>query len=327
MPRQRDNEQPKRFSFSSDDEAEITEFIRLTSADSQWKFDSIRDGARFTAVTHDTPVLGVDRVSSSVAYQGSSSEGFSDYLFLLVHSGNVQVDSPGNSTIITRGGTGFYPLGVPVRFNFRDYEVNTLRLPHQRLDQVAEDTAGIPAARLRFHDISPVSASWRRYWKSLMSLVTGAVTEPDSPLKSPLLAEDMARTVATAALHTFPNTAMDQHYVAGPGAISSKAVRRAASYIETHAASPLQLNDIADAAGTGVRALQYGFHRHLNTSPMGYLRQIRLERARQDLRRADPENGETVTAVAHRWGFANVGRFAAAYRKTYGVNPSHTLWR
>ncbi|WP_255344740.1 MULTISPECIES: helix-turn-helix domain-containing protein [unclassified Actinoplanes] len=29
--------------------------------------------------------------------------------------------------------------------------------------------------------------------------------------------------------------------------------------------------------------------------------------------------------MAARWGFANTGRFAAAYRAAYGVSPSETL--
>ncbi|MFY0407402.1 helix-turn-helix domain-containing protein [Solicola sp. PLA-1-18] len=54
---------------------------------------------------------------------------------------------------------------------------------------------------------------------------------------------------------------------------------------------------------------------------------MRLERAHEELQRADPTRGDTVAAVAARWGFANPGRFAARYRSTFGVLPSHTLRR
>lgn len=36
-------------------------------------------------------------------------------------------------------------------------------------------------------------------------------------------------------------------------------------------------------------------------------------------------NGDTVGAIALRWGFAKPGRFASAYREAYGQLPSHTL--
>jgi AraC family ethanolamine operon transcriptional activator len=34
---------------------------------------------------------------------------------------------------------------------------------------------------------------------------------------------------------------------------------------------------------------------------------------------------ETVTAVAMRCGFRELGRFAAAYRATFGESPSETM--
>ncbi|MGR7000479.1 helix-turn-helix domain-containing protein [Yinghuangia aomiensis] len=49
-----------------------------------------------------------------------------------------------------------------------------------------------------------------------------------------------------------------------------------------------------------------------------------LARAHDDLRGADPA-ATTVTEVSLRWGFAHQGRFAAAYRRRYGVPPSTTL--
>jgi AraC-like DNA-binding protein len=58
---------------------------------------------------------------------------------------------------------------------------------------------------------------------------------------------------------------------------------------------------------------------------MGYLRQVRLERAYAQLQAADPAGGSTVAAVARRWGWANPAHFAAAYRQRFGVPPSHTL--
>ncbi len=58
---------------------------------------------------------------------------------------------------------------------------------------------------------------------------------------------------------------------------------------------------------------------------MGYLQQVRLARAHSELTAADPSNGETVATIVARWGFAKPGRFATAYRQTYGQLPSHTL--
>ncbi|MFI7317108.1 helix-turn-helix domain-containing protein [Streptomyces venezuelae] len=41
--------------------------------------------------------------------------------------------------------------------------------------------------------------------------------------------------------------------------------------------------------------------------------------------RAKEPGQATVTDVAFRWGFTHPGRFAAAYRRQYGVPPSTTM--
>jgi transcriptional regulator GlxA family with amidase domain len=59
---------------------------------------------------------------------------------------------------------------------------------------------------------------------------------------------------------------------------------------------------------------------------MTYLQQVRLGRAHDALSHADPSLN-TVASVAHRWGFAHLGRFATAYRTRFGQSPSETLRR
>ena len=40
---------------------------------------------------------------------------------------------------------------------------------------------------------------------------------------------------------------------------------------------------------------------------------------------AEPGDGSSVAAVAARWGFTHLGRFAIEYRRRFGVHPSQTL--
>jgi transcriptional regulator GlxA family with amidase domain len=88
---------------------------------------------------------------------------------------------------------------------------------------------------------------------------------------------------------------------------------------------PVTLTQMAEAAGITGRALQMAFMRHYDTTPTGYLRRVRLERAHRELRDADPSDGTTVAAIARRWGWANSSHFAVAYREAYGRYPRHTL--
>jgi AraC-like DNA-binding protein len=70
------------------------------------------------------------------------------------------------------------------------------------------------------------------------------------------------------------------------------------------------------------RTLYSGFQKFRGTSPM---RGVRMERARHDLQ--DPDQPRSVTEVATRWGFFQLGRFAAEYCKRYGEYPATTLRR
>ncbi|MFB9692453.1 helix-turn-helix domain-containing protein [Amorphoplanes digitatis] len=63
----------------------------------------------------------------------------------------------------------------------------------------------------------------------------------------------------------------------------------------------------------------------MDTTPARYLRRVRLTHTHHDLTNADPTHGDGVGAIARRWGFGNLGRFADYYRAVYGCPPADTL--
>jgi AraC-like DNA-binding protein len=313
----------RRSSISSAEEDEITEFMRQTFVGTRSRFARPSGDARFAVETGETSTIAGDRIRSTLGYS-QTTDPFDYLLFFVVNGGSVAMSDPqGGGARLARGDATLCPTGVPVGFAMDDIDLSVVRLPIGRLEQTARDLHGV--TQLRFDALTPVSAAMQRYWRAVVGLATGALLEPESPLAHALLAEEMTRTVAVAALHTFPNTTMTRDYVADPGHVSPATVRRATAYIEAHADVPLTLSDIADGAGIHARALQYAFRRHLDTTPLGYLRQVRLERAHRDLQVADPSRGDTVAGIAARWGFAKPSRFTSAYRARYGYAPSETL--
>jgi transcriptional regulator GlxA family with amidase domain len=62
----------------------------------------------------------------------------------------------------------------------------------------------------------------------------------------------------------------------------------------------------------------------MGTSPMAYLRELRLQAVHDELAIAEP-GSIRVTEVAARWGFVHLGRFAATYRRQFAELPSDTL--
>lgn len=105
--------------------------------------------------------------------------------------------------------------------------------------------------------------------------------------------------------------------------IASRDVKRAIDYMHANLDAPLTIADISLTAGVAGRTLFKHFRDTRDVSPMQYLRNLRFERARQELRNAPA--GTSVTEIATRWGFGHLGRFAVEYRQRYGESPSETL--
>lgn len=100
-------------------------------------------------------------------------------------------------------------------------------------------------------------------------------------------------------------------------------IRSAVELLEEQPERAWTTTELASAIGIGARTLQEGFRARLGTSPMTYLRDVRLDQVREELAMGDLTT--EVSEVARRWGFAHLGRFAAEYRRRHGELPSHTL--
>jgi transcriptional regulator GlxA family with amidase domain len=97
-------------------------------------------------------------------------------------------------------------------------------------------------------------------------------------------------------------------------------------YIEAHSDAPLTPEILARVGLMGVRTLHASFRERLGTTPMAYVRSVRLDQARTELQRADPAL-VSVGEIATRFGFMHLSRFAQQYRERFGELPSVTLQR
>jgi len=97
---------------------------------------------------------------------------------------------------------------------------------------------------------------------------------------------------------------------------------RAIDFMEANFRQPIITQMVADAAGVSLRALEKGFNTFKQTTPVTYLRAMRLRSVRQDL--LDPFNHQSGSEVCLKWGFFHFGRFSATYRAVYGENLSET---
>lgn len=190
------------------------------------------------------------------------------------------------------------------------------------VDAAARRLTGEDALHVRATGHAPVSEQRLRYWTRTWEYARDVLLR--SPERSPMIEQQVRSLLLEATLMTFPTT-FSESFAAGRPARSLPApVRRAKAYIEANAPAPISLADIAHAARLSPRGLQYAFRTATGRTPMQYVRRVRLDAARIDLRAADP-SADTVAAIATRWGFSNLGRFAAMYRAEFAETPSMTL--
>lgn len=195
-------------------------------------------------------------------------------------------------------------------------------LDRDRLEQHLRRTLGRALDRpLRFGLGMDLRSAAVRAWLNIVNLLLSEMSVADD---EPAAMEQLEGLVFQRFLLAQPSTYSSALHEERP--VVPRAIRKAMVLMENHAAEPLTVEDIAEAVGVGVRSLQIGFRRYADTTPLGYLREIRLRRVHTDLLAAEPGSAN-VTDIATRWGFLHAGRFSAQYRERFGEKPSVTLHR
>lgn len=149
----------------------------------------------------------------------------------------------------------------------------------------------------------------RSIWEDGSTLGHGNAT---AAFRSTLLSSFVS---ALAGLNQAPGTP------ARSAASHRRIVERAVEYMRQHAAEPIGVVDICTAVGVHSRVLQYCFNEAYGTTPMAYLRCLRLHQVRRDIKELP---ATPIGDIAARWGIWHLGRFAADYRHLFGELPSAT---
>ena len=106
--------------------------------------------------------------------------------------------------------------------------------------------------------------------------------------------------------------------------IRPRHVRFAAEYIHTMAHEKITLKTLVKVSGVSPRSLHNGFKKYYDVSPMVYLKNVRLDLARLDLKNGNNVN-TTVTEIAMNYGFNHLSKFTNKYKERFGELPSDTL--
>ncbi len=106
--------------------------------------------------------------------------------------------------------------------------------------------------------------------------------------------------------------------------LRSQIVKEARDYMMANLNKPITLKDLCDNLYVSSRSLMYGFQEIFGTSPINYLKMLRLHGVRQTLKEADPTQ-TNVKETANYFGFWSMGHFTRDYKSFFGELPSATL--
>lgn len=199
-------------------------------------------------------------------------------------------------------------------------------LPARTLRDFARALYGDETLELVFDGARPVDSAQARSLTDMVKLAR-EFAEADS-FQQDLVRASLYRLLAVSVLEGFRLNGDRAARTLGAEA-RLRRYRTAAQFIDDYASLPITEVDVAHAAEVGLRDLDAIFSAH---SPDGrlvgeHLRRTRLAAAHRDLLDADPGRGDTVTVIAHRWGFPGAAAFGKLYCTVYGVNPRRVLER
>jgi AraC-like DNA-binding protein len=200
-----------------------------------------------------------------------------------------------------------------------------IRLSRSRLEQIIASETGISISDplsfgiLQVLDLEQVSTLWNFIVMVCRDL---GETHPCFDGHVGRLAE---RTLSLLLLKAVPN---NYQRTFAAGSLCSAApyyVRRVEKYIKEHARNQINTDDLVTIGGVSARSIYQGFRRFRSTTPMGYLKAVRLDLARDALVKGRGKGTKSVTEAALAAGYTNLSQFSRDYKDRFREAPSQTL--
>ncbi|WP_197284558.1 helix-turn-helix transcriptional regulator [Piscinibacter sakaiensis] len=262
------------------------------------------DGAEF--VHEDSGFAGL---SVTLPIQGS----------LLIEAGGQVVEAgPADGAVVDVGGRRRSVYGGGLEMAYIVFEAALLR-------EALAARLGREVTRFAFAPRFDRGLPNARLLTQLALAMVDGVRGEAPLLCAPIATHHLRQAMIDALVDGLPHDHAPLIRFAGTPGLLARPLRRAVEFMQAHAGTVLGLKDLAAAASTSPRSLQLAFQQAYGMTPMGYLRELRLQRVREDL--LDPLQTGSVGSVARRWGFVHLGNFAGRYARRFGERPGETRRR
>lgn len=282
-----------------------------------------QDASPFLAVANRAQVGGVTlhycRYDTPVEIQFSDMAGIRQMLCLSSHG---RISAAGRQVEINADATTIVPSGSFQASYGAGYQHIVTQFDEAALRRKAEAIVGhcLPGPMVLPTLVALPTRSRVRSQEITQALARILATEDDIDMPLAEMGQALSSAFLVENLVGFADRLAE-----APKSAAMAAVRVLEDYIQANWNQPLTVEDIAAACGVSVRSVFARFKQHRGIAPLAYLRDIRLDRARQRLLRDGDEY--SVISIAMACGFSSFGHFARRYKERYGELPSTTRAR
>lgn len=205
-------------------------------------------------------------------------------------------------------------------------ELFNIAMERRALERVLADEFGITVrAPLEFRPMTVAEAEQALTLRDFILLILKDMERPSPAFAHGSIARQAERMLLLLLLRNLPHNYSAQ-VSREPDGAAPWYVGRVADHIHAHAGRELGLAELARVAGVSPRTLQHGFRKHRGTTPLQFLKRVRLDLAREALLQARASGG-LITDIAGRVGYDSASRFSRDYRERFGEPPSATRMR
>lgn len=246
------------------------------------------------------------------------------YLVQLSLAGTARIAQNGADFDLKPGQMCVLNADAKVRQAFGEgYKHFTIKVPKADLEAVLAQELGFRPGRLLFSpapvDLDGAAAAFAHLVRTICDDIDRGLTAYSHPRTCGAVEDALKRLLLAAVPHNHSDL-----FNATPDGPAPYYVRRVEEYVAAHADEPISLADMIAVSGVSARSLHTGFRRFRDTTPMGYLKNHRLQLANRQLKDG-ADRGLSVTEVALACGFTHLSKFARDYQERFGERPSSTL--
>lgn len=177
---------------------------------------------------------------------------------------------------------------------------------------------------LEFSPAVPLTTAGAQEITSLLRFMTTSLVEKNGICSSGIARSHMVSLLMSGLLTCLDHNYREELANGGGRRVKPAYVAKAQEYMKQNIGQAIGPEEVAAAVRVSTRALFVGFKNHLNTTPMRYLKDLRLDMVRDTLMNLEPQRA-SITTVAMDYGFHHLGHFCAAYKERFGEQPRETV--